>query len=122
MSPINRLDKLTPELKREFLEHRYKQIMEEVLELRLAIDDKSPEEIVDALIDLNVFAIGTLDLYGVDADKAWKAVHNSNMAKNAGIKPERPNPFGLPDLIKPEGWVAPSHENNHGEFENLFKI
>ncbi len=36
------------------------------------------------------------------------------MAKERGIKPERPNPLGLPDLIKPAGWVAPSHADNHG--------
>jgi len=25
---------------------------------------------------------------------------------------------GLPDLIKPEGWTAPSHEDNHGNLAN----
>jgi hypothetical protein len=36
------------------------------------------------------------------------------MAKQPGVKPERPNPLGLPDLMKPEGWVNPSHNGNHG--------
>jgi len=30
------------------------------------------------------------------------------------VKESRPNPLGLPDLIKPAGWVAPSHAANHG--------
>jgi predicted HAD superfamily Cof-like phosphohydrolase len=72
------------------------------------------EEVVDGLIDLCVVAIGTLDAFSVDAHKAWDAVHNANMSKEPGVKPSRPNPLGLPDLIKPEGWTAPSHQDNHG--------
>jgi len=62
-----------------------------------------------------VFAIGTLDVFGVDANAAWDKVYQANMAKNVGIKEGRPNKFGLPDLIKPAGWVAPSHTGNHGD-------
>ena len=75
-----------------------------------------PEEIVDGLIDMCVFAIGTLDVFGVDANAAWDRVYEANMNKNVGVKEGRPNPFGLPDLIKPEGWTAPSHAGNHGNF------
>jgi predicted HAD superfamily Cof-like phosphohydrolase len=74
---------------------------------------------VDALIDVCVFAIGTLDLLGVDANKAWDSVYKANMNKNVGIKEGRPNPFGLPDLIKPEDWTPPSHEGNHGKFDQI---
>ena len=113
--------KLSPELLKAFLQHRVNQLKEEVQEIEDAIAANDAEGVVDGFIDLNVFALGTLDLYGVDANKAWKAVHNANMAKNAGVKPERPNPYGLPDLIKPDGWVAPSHEGNHGMFDDIFK-
>jgi len=81
--------------------------------------DADPEEIVDGLIDLCVVAIGTLDAFGIDAYKAWDAVHTANMAKEPGVKPSRPNPLGLPDLIKPEGWTAPSHEGNHALISKL---
>jgi len=77
----------------------------------------NPEEVVDALIDLCVVAIGTLDAYGVDSNKAWDEVLKANMSKEPGIKPERPNPLGLPDLMKPEGWVAPSHVGNYGRLD-----
>ena len=94
-----------------FLEFRTKFLQEELDELRTA---ESAEDVVDALIDLCVVAIGTLDLFDVDADKAWSAVYAANMKKEVGVKASRPNPLGLPDLIKPAGWTSPSHEGNHG--------
>ena len=102
---------------KQFLEFRIAFLEEELTELKDNINN--PEEIVDALIDLCVVAIGTLDAFDVNANIAWDAVHTANMAKEVGIKASRPNPLGLPDLIKPEGWRAPSHENNYGL---LYKI
>lgn len=78
------------------------------------------EEIVDGLIDLCVVAIGTLDALGVNVHKAWDEVYEANMNKEVGVKESRPNPLGLPDLIKPEGWTAPSHEKNHGIIGNAW--
>ena len=99
----------------KFLEFRIKFLDEELRETKeKGFDVKNSEEIVDGLIDLCVVAIGTLDAFKVDAHKAWDAVHAANMSKEPGVKPERPNPLGLPDLMKPEGWVGPSHEGNHG--------
>lgn len=98
----------------EFLKFRMKMIQEEVDETNNAINDKNPEEIVDGLIDMCVFAIGTLDVFGIDANKAWNEILNANMSKDVGIKESRPNPFGLPDLIKPKNWKGPEHNDNHG--------
>jgi hypothetical protein len=104
----------------KFLEFRIKFLYEELDETTdLGVMDRNSEEIVDGLIDLCVVAIGTLDAFNVDANKAWDAVHDANMAKVPGVKKERPNPLGLPDLMKPEGWVAPSHEGNHGLFNAI---
>ena len=102
----------------KYLRFRLSMCKEELDETLAAVATKDPEEIVDGLIDLCVFAIGTLDVFGVDAHKAWDAVYEANMVKSPGIKEGRPNPFGLPDLIKPDGWTAPSHEDNHGDFAN----
>lgn len=74
----------------------------------------SCEDFVDALIDLCVFAVGTLDLLQVDATRAWKEVMYKNIQKVPGEKESRKNNFGFPDLIKPEGWTSPSHKNNIG--------
>tara|TARA_B110000503_G_scaffold139009_1_gene226350 strand:+ start:2238 stop:2648 length:411 start_codon:yes stop_codon:yes gene_type:complete len=101
----------------KYIRFRLAMCKEELDETLDAHEAKDPEEIVDGLIDMCVFAIGTLDVFGVDANEAWNRVYNANMAKNVGVKEGRPNPFGLPDLIKPEGWVAPSHEGNHGQLE-----
>ena len=99
----------------KFLEFRLKFLEEELNETRAAaLFDKNPEEIVDGLIDLCVVAIGTMDAFGIDAHKAWDEIHNANMSKEPGVKESRPNPLGLPDLIKPEGWKGPSHRDNHG--------
>ncbi len=102
-----------------FLDFRLDFIEEEFDETLKAIVEDDAEEIVDGLIDLCVVAIGTLDAFGVDPYKAWDAVHKANMGKVVGVKPSRPNPLGVPDLIKPEGWTAPSHEGNHGILPTL---
>lgn len=101
----------------KFLEFRIKFLEEEMNELSTA---ETADDVVDALIDLCVVAIGTLDLFDVDARLAWDRVHEANMNKLVGIKESRPNPLGLPDLVKPEGWTAPSHKDNVGLLGLLF--
>ncbi len=106
-----------------FLEFRRKFLQEELDEMQKAMNDfnegkvdavTAADDIVDALIDLCVVAIGTLDAYDVNAYAAWDRVHEKNMEKAVGVKASRPNPLGLPDLIKPEGWTAPTHRDNVG--------
>jgi predicted HAD superfamily Cof-like phosphohydrolase len=111
--------KNNPEKLEQLLHFRVAFLKEEFDETFKATGEKDAEEIVDGLIDLCVVAIGTLDLMGVDAEKAWNMVFNANMAKEVGVKESRPNPLGLPDLIKPEGWTAPDHTGNHGLLVNL---
>ena len=108
------------ELMKKYLRFRLKMCNEEMNETIDAWLDGDSEEIVDGLIDLCVFAIGTLDVFGVDANEAWDRVYEANMAKTPGVKPGRPNPFGLPDLLKPSGWTAPTHEDNHGDLPDAF--
>jgi len=104
---------------KRFLEFRIDFIREELDETETALISMDSEEIVDGLIDLCVVAIGTLDAFGVDPYKAWDEVLKANMAKEVGVKPSRPNPLGVPDLIKPDNWEAPSHEGNHGKLNDL---
>ena len=100
-----------------FLEFRVKFLQEELDELKTA---KNGDDVVDALIDLCVVAIGTLDLFKIDAQLAWQRVYLANMTKQVGVKESRPNPLGLPDLIKPNGWVAPTHADNVGLLEKIY--
>ena len=103
------------ELMQNYPAFRMSMVKEEFDETMDAIAAKDAEEVVDGLIDMCVFAIGTLDVMGVDANEAWDRVYTANVSKDVGVKEGRPNPFGLPDLIKPEGWVAPDHKGNHGD-------
>ena len=125
------------DLMQKYLAFRLNMCLEELLEtaeasdLELAIGEDGkfallgdvsktdPEEIVDGLIDLCVFAIGTLDVFGVDANEAWNRVYAANIVKEVGVKEGRPNKFGLPDLVKPSGWQAPDHTGNHGDFDKI---
>jgi hypothetical protein len=105
---------------KKFLEFRIKFLEEELNETKKAVEEGNAEEIVDGLIDLCVVAIGTLDAFEINQQLAWSNVHEANMNKVVGVKESRPNPLGLPDLVKPEGWVAPSHKTNHGLLGYLY--
>ena len=108
-----------PEKLREFLKFRIAFLQEELDETREAYILRDAEEVVDGLIDLCVVAIGTLDAFGVDPYKAWDEVLKANMQKQVGVKETRPNPLGVPDLVKPDDWEAPSHQGNHGKFNDI---
>lgn len=111
------VSKFDKEKLRAFLHFRIDFLQEELDELKLAYDnggENAADDIVDALIDLCVVSIGTLDAYKVDAYVAWDRVLKANMMKEVGVKASRPNALGLPDLIKPLGWTAPTHKDNVG--------
>ena len=116
---IDKMDKHTLE---KFLWFRLSCIEEELTETQEALFNKDPAEIVDGLIDIIVFAAGTLDLFDVDGEEAWFQVLKANMTKEVGIKEGRPNPMGLPDLMKPEGWKGPDHEENTGKLKGLPRV
>ena len=107
------------DLMQKYIMFRMLMIGEEYQETLSAINNSDAEEVVDGLIDMCVFAIGTLDVMGVDANKAWDEIYRANMDKQPGVKPGRPNRFGLPDLLKPGGWQGPSHEGNHGDLPSI---
>tara|TARA_B100001093_G_scaffold470113_1_gene491362 strand:- start:337 stop:756 length:420 start_codon:yes stop_codon:yes gene_type:complete len=105
---------------RKYMKFRIGMMQEELDETKAAFDKRDAEEMVDGMIDLCVFAIGTLEVFGVDANKAWDEVYKANMSKEVGIKEGRPNPLGLPDLVKPKGWTGPEHKDNHGNISDSF--
>jgi predicted HAD superfamily Cof-like phosphohydrolase len=120
---IRNLDK---EKLRTFLKFRIDFLQEELDEMRDALDNPEfakdrGDETVDALIDLCVVAIGTLNAFDVNSHEAWNRVHEKNMQKSAGVNANRPNPLGLPDLIKPTGWTAPTHADNVGLLKKVFE-
>jgi predicted HAD superfamily Cof-like phosphohydrolase len=115
------VDSFDKEKLRTYLKFRLDMLHEELTEARQAFAEGDADGVVDAIIDMCVFGIGTLDVFHVDAYEAWARVHEKNMEKSPGVKAGRPNPFGLPDLIKPEGWTSPTHEDNVGTLRKVFE-
>ena len=105
----------------KFMQFRLGMMQEELDETKEAFELKDAPGMVDGIIDLCVFAIGTLEVFGVDANKAWDEVYKANMSKEVGIKEGRPNPLGLPDLKKPDDWQGPVHEDNCGNISDSFQ-
>ena len=88
---------------------RYDLIEEELNELKEAIDKKDIKEVADALTDILYVTYGAGHAFGIDLDKCFEEVQNSNMSKldengkpiynEAGKVMKGPNYF-KPDLSK----------------------
>ena len=84
-------------------------IQEELNELREAMEKKNLKEIADALTDILYVTYGAGHAFGIDLDKCFEEVQNSNMSKldengkpiynDAGKVMKGPNYF-KPDLSK----------------------
>ena len=60
---------------------RYDLIKEELEELRVAIDNKDIKEVADALTDILYVTYGAGHAFGINLDKCFEEVQNSNMSK-----------------------------------------
>ncbi len=60
---------------------RYDLIKEELSELKDAIDKKDIKEVADALTDILYVTYGAGHAFGIDLDKCFEEVQNSNMSK-----------------------------------------
>ena len=88
---------------------RYDLIKEELDEFKEAIDNKDIKEIADALTDILYVTYGAGHAFGINLDKCFEEVQNSNMSKlgldgkpiynNKGKVMKGPNYF-KPDLRK----------------------
>ena len=88
---------------------RYDLICEELSELKEAIDNKDIKEVADALTDILYVTYGAGHAFGINLDKCFEEVQNSNMSKldengkpiynESGKVMKGPNYF-KPDLSK----------------------
>ena len=88
---------------------RYELIKEELDELKEALDNKNFLEVADALTDILYVTYGAGHAFGIDLDKCFDEVQNSNMSKlgedskpiynESGKVMKGPNYF-KPDLTK----------------------
>ena len=60
---------------------RYDLIEEELQELKVAIENKDLLEVADALTDILYVTYGAGHAFGIDLDKCFDEVQNSNMSK-----------------------------------------
>ena len=60
---------------------RYDLIKEELGELKMAMNKKDLKEVADALTDILYVTYGAGHAFGIDLDKCFEEVQNSNMSK-----------------------------------------
>ena len=60
---------------------RYDLIKEELSELKEAMENKDIKEVADALTDILYVTYGAGHAFGIDLDKCFQEVQNSNMSK-----------------------------------------
>ena len=60
---------------------RYNLIKEELSELKLALDNKDLLEVADALTDILYVTYGAGHAFGINLDKCFEEIQNSNMSK-----------------------------------------
>ena len=60
---------------------RYELIREELEELKEALDNKDIKEVADALTDILYVTYGAGHAFGINLDKCFEEVQNSNMSK-----------------------------------------
>ena len=86
-------------------ELRIKLIEEEFLELKEAIKNKDIKEVADALTDILYVTYGAGHAFGIDLDKCFEEVQNSNMSKLGENGKPIYNEFGKvmkgPNYFKP---------------------
>ena len=84
---------------------RYDLIKEELNELKDAIDKKDIKEVADALTDILYVTYGAGHAFGIDLDKCFQEVQNSNMSKLGADGKPIYNEFGKvmkgPKYFKP---------------------
>lgn len=89
-----------------------KALREEVEEFIQAAHDSDYIGQIDALIDLQYFALGAMYKLGLTAEQincCCTAVHKANMSKKLGVKASRGDGSAA-DAIKPQGWVSPEQQ------------
>ena len=85
---------------------RYDLIKEELDELKVAINTKDIKEVADALTDILYVAYGAGHAFGINLDKCFEEVQNSNLSKlNSNGKPiynEQGKVLKGPNYFKPD--------------------
>ena len=92
--------------KENIISLRYDLIKEELEELKEAIENKDLKEVADALTDILYVTYGAGHAFGIDLNKCFEKVQNSNMSKlESNGKPiynEKGKVMKGPNYFKPD--------------------
>ena len=92
--------------KENIISLRYDLIKEELEELKEAIENKDLKEVADALTDILYVTYGAGHAFGIDLNKCFEEVQNSNMSKlDSNGKPiynEKGKVMKGPNYFKPD--------------------
>ena len=91
---VNLLDNVDLE---KFVQFRARLLEEKCGDVWESADDRDAESFIDSTIGVVVVALSTLDLLGIDVDRAWKIVLRANLEK-----------------------IGSCHINNHGYLSEIF--
>ena len=84
---------------------RYELIEEELSELKIAMENKDINEVADALTDILYVTYGAGHAFGINLDKCFEEIQNSNMSKlgedNKPIYNESGKVMKGPNYFKP---------------------
>jgi hypothetical protein len=99
-------------------EFRVKAMQEELDEYKEAV---GLVDEYDALLDLLVFTVGTLERHGFPLLEGFETVMRANMKKELAASAEASKRGFKRDLVKPAGWTGPEEELNKILFDVMEK-
>lgn len=91
-----------------------KAFLEEIQELTEGYEQQDVVKMVDSVLDLCYFAVGSLRRMGLSEEQAkacFLAIHHANMTKKKGANASRGN--FADDAVKPTDFVAPDEAIAH---------
>lgn len=103
------------EFRKNFLKEEYEEYSEHMYKaIYFLVFDKERipfelEEMADALVDLVYVALGNAYMHGFNFREMWRRVHEANMKKERAVRIGDSKRGTLYDVVKPPGWVAPTH-------------
>jgi predicted HAD superfamily Cof-like phosphohydrolase len=98
------------------IQYRLDLILEEVQELKDAINQKDFQETLDALADIQYVVLGAYTAIGINGDQAFDIVHNSNMSKLCKTEQEAIQSVEIYKNEIPQRYNSPAYRKSDDNF------
>jgi len=93
----------------KLVQYRLSLVQEEFEELKDAIKTENFAETIDALTDIQYVVLGFYTALGIDADKAFQIVHDSNMSKLCKTREEAEHSVKCYSEENPQRYDSPRY-------------